>query len=526
MRSVFKYQAIMNFHRDAKCDAYDTIIVGSGIGGLTSAALLAAAGKKVLLVERHDRPGGYAHGFSRKQYLFDSGVHLTSGCGPQGYNNGQFIHQVLKAVGIQDQVEFISVNPYGRTLFPGLAVNLPQGLEPLIAELTQAFPDQGEALQALMKVCLALTEEISMANDVMPVSDPATIQAKLPTLFRYRRTTLKSALDDYLSDGRLKAVLASLWPYLGLPPSRLSFLYWSIMFIGYTVDGAYYCKGSFQNFANALATGIKSQGGEVLYKMGVRRIEVDQGQVKGVMLDNGQHIAAPIVISNADMRQTVYSMVGAEHFTALFIKKLQRARSSSSIFVVYIATDLDLTKLDVAHESFYFDSFDHEASYTTALSGKANWFSATVPTLIDPSLAPAGEHLIMLTTLVAYDAVRSWKAAKQNYQDRILAMAEVHIPGLKDHLLWIESGTPRTMERYTLNEYGAAYGWEPSPEQIGPNRPGNESSIGGLYFAGHWSAPGGGVYGVTVSGVQTAQAILGSKNLAEFWQQFDKSMNA
>ena len=511
----------MNFHRDAQQDAYDSIIIGSGIGGLTSAALLATVGKKVLLVERHDRPGGYAHGFSRKQYRFDSGVHLTSGCESQGYRNGQFIHRVLKATGIEDQVEFIPVNPYGRTVFPGLTLDMPQGLEAFITELSRTFPDQATALQELMKTCLALTEEISIANDVMPVSDPATIQAQLPTLFRYRRTTLKSALDDYLSDERLKSLIASLWPYLGLPPSRLSFLYWSIMFIGYTVDGAYYCKGSFQNFANALANGIKAKGGEVLYKTGVRRIEVERKQVKGVILDNGQRIAAPIVISNADMKQTVYSMVGAEHFSPVFIKKLARARPSSSLFVVYIATDLDLTRLGITHESFYFDSFDHEASFTTALSGHANWFSATVPTLIDPSLAPEGEHLIMLTTLVAYDAVPSWKAAKQSYQDKLLDMAETHIPGLKSHLLWVESGTPRTMERYTLNEFGAAYGWEPSPEQIGPNRLGHDSSIDGLYFAGHWSAPGGGVYGVTVSGVQTAQAILGIKTQSEFWQQFD-----
>ena len=64
---------------------YDVIVIGSGIGGLTSAALLAKSGKSVLVLEAHDRPGGYAHGFKRKKYQFDSGVHLISGCGEQGY---------------------------------------------------------------------------------------------------------------------------------------------------------------------------------------------------------------------------------------------------------------------------------------------------------------------------------------------------------------------------------------------------------------------------------------------------------
>lgn len=141
----------------------------------------------------------------------------------------------------------------------------------------------------------------------------------------------------------------------------------------------------------------------------------------------------------------------------------------------------------------------------------------TVPTLVDDSLAPENEHLLILTALLPYTATDSWKQKKQQYVDKIVSIAEHYIPTLSEHIVFIDAGSPATMERYTQNYQGAAYGWDVSPEQVGALRAQNQSPIEGLYFSGHWCSPGGGIYGVSLSGVQAAQRVLGIKKQSDLW---------
>ena len=496
---------------------YDVIIIGSGIGGLTAGALLARAGKSVLLLEQHDRPGGYAHGFKRKRYQFDSGVHLTSGCGLHGYRGGQVIRKVLQAVDCYQDMEFIAVDPFCHAVYPGLTISLPQSIDAYVAALAEHFPDQEQGLRGLIALCVEISEQAAKADDMLGGSDSGQVREQLSTLFQYRRATLADVWGEFIQDERLRSIFATNWPYVGLPPEKVSFLYWATMFAGYLVDGAYYCKGGFQQFANTLAQAITRNGGVTAYKCPVRQIVIEAGSVAGVRLEDGRRITAGSVVANADMRQTVYRLVGEQHFPRRFISKLSRMSHSASIFAVYIATDLDLQALNVAHESFYYQDSDHEKNFTAVQEGEFTWLSVTAPTLVDPGLAPPGRHIIMLTTLLSYDCVDSWQESKPVFVQKMLDLAARYIPGLKDHLLLVDAGSPATMQRYTLNSHGAAYGWDASPEQVGANRIGNRAPIAGLYFAGHWSSPGGGVYGASVSGMQAAQEILGIREQRCFW---------
>jgi len=495
-------------HTESKQESYDAVVVGAGIGGLSTAALLAKAGKSVLLLERHDRAGGYAHSFKRRQFHFDSGVHLVSGCGPTGYQNGSAIYQVCQAVGIDTNTLFMPIKSYARAVYPGLEITLNSGEEALIDGLCKHFPQEKQNLLKLIRLCKTLAEEAMLAESVLEQSRSSRVSPAelLAHLFRYRRTTLTEALAEHLSDPRLRQVCASLWPYLGLPPSRLSFLYWACMMAGYTYEGGYYCRGSFQAYANALANAIETLGGEVLLNASVRRIAVEQNHVTGVVLENGQFIQTACVVSNVDAHQTADWLIGREHLPAAYQRQLAQLESSTAIFVSYLATDLPMQ--DHPHESFFYDSFDHEAAYTSTQTGNFNWFSATLPSLQDPSLAPSGQHIMLLTTLCPFDVGQSWRQAKAIFQERLLDKAEQQFPGLRQHLLFIESGSPRTSERYTLNYQGAAYGFAPSPDQIGPGRPGVRGPIPGLYHTGHWTRPGGGVAGVSVSALLAAEAVL------------------
>ncbi len=507
-------------HTESEKEVYDVVVIGAGIGGLSTGALLAKTGKSVLIVERHDRPGGYAHGFKRRNVHFDSGVHLVSGCSSEGYGNGNTINKICRAVGIDPEALFIPVPSYARAVFPELEIPLRAGEAAFVAGLTEHFPQEKEGLLALIRLCKVLAEEAMLAEEVLAQSKATRVSPMqmLGNLFRYRRTTLAEALDEFLIDSRLKSACAMLWPYLGLPPSQLSFLYWASMMAGYTYEGGYYCRGSFQIYANQLAATIENQGGEVLLNSSVRRICVEQGKACGIVLENGQLIRAETVVSNIDSRHTAELLVGREHLPNGYCESLAKLSPSLSIFASYIATDLPISEQDHAHEGFFFESFDHEASYSLSQAGQSNWFSATLPSMTDNSLAPPGQSIIMLTTLCPFDVGQSWRIAKRGFQQRLLEKAERHFPGLNDHLLVVESGSPRTMERYTLNQQGSAYGFAPSPDQIGPNRPGVVGALPGLFHTGHWTRPGGGVAGVSVSALLAAQAVLGIVKQEDFWK--------
>lgn len=499
---------------------FDVIVIGSGMGGLTAAGLLAKLGLSVLVLEQHDRPGGYAHSFKRKRYLFDAGVHLTSGCGLAGYAGGQVIRRILQALEVEQQVQFIPINPFAHAAYPGFSVDLPQSITALVEAMRNRFPDQIAGLSALLQLCLNIAEQAAIADEVMTTQDSAFIQAQLALLLQYRHATLAEVWGDFIQHPELQSIFASQWPYLGLPPSQVSFVYWATMFIGYLEDGAYYCRGGFQKLAEVMVDGMLKHTGSIRYNTAVTKIKVTDNKVEGVILASGEHIAAKVVISNADLRHTIHKMVGEAYFPKRYIARLNRMEPSLSIFVVYIGTNLDVNQCGAHHEAFYYADADHEISYKQTLSGELSWLSVTIPTLVDPSLAPPGHHIVMLTTMVDADSQQNWSAAKPEMVSKVLALAEQKLPGLQDHIVVIEAGSPATLERYTSNYKGAAYGWACTPAQTGPNRLQHRSPIDGLFFAGHWVAPGGGVYGACFSGMQATQQILGVVGQSKLWQLF------
>jgi len=502
----------------AVAGTYDAIVIGTGLGGLTAAAILARSGKRVLAVERHDRVGGYAHSFRRGPYLFDAAVHLVGGC-----EGGYLIDRLLRGLGVRDRCDFAPVDPCYQTHFPDFSLSAPTGLHQFTGAHQRAFPDDASGIQTFLEECSEIRTDTSrLLAGERPESRGTALQ-RFNALQNRRKSTVADVMNTHVAGARARAALTTLWPYVGLPPQRLSFVYWASMLMSYVDEGAYYCRGTFQVLANTLADVVRESGGDVALRCQVRKIDIDASGVAGIVLDDGRRIAGRTVLSNADARQTVDELVGREHFPARYQRGMNRLQPSLSALVAYLATDVPTDALPEAHESFYYTSWDHEASYAECLTGAPSWFTLTVPTAIDPDLAPAGESLIVFTTLVPFDAAANWREVKKSYKQWIIDAIGAVVPGLSSHLKLIDVGTPQTMQRYTRNSAGALYGWALSPSQIGPGRPSVDPPVPGLYLAGHWTQPGGGVYGVVTSGVLAARAILGHATEDALWRSLERA---
>jgi phytoene dehydrogenase-like protein len=482
-----------------RSDHYDVVVVGTGLGGVSTAALLARHGMRVLAVERGDGPGGYAHAFRRGPYLFDPAIHVIP--------EAEFVRGLLRYLGVEDQVELVAVDALYGVGFPGFAGKLPLGRAPFVEAHLRLFPHEAAGFARFFEVCERVFQDAAELPMKLSLTDLGEAANRFPTLFRYRGATVGEVLDEHLSDARLKALVTAGWSYMGLPPSRLSFLHFCQL-LNVIIDGSYHCRGSFQRLVDAFVTALERDGGELVLGTAVTRVVVEGGRARGVVLADGRSVRADVVVSNADPRRTFEDLVGREHLPARFLGRIRRLRPSLSAFLLFAGSTLDLEAMGASHDNFLFDHWDHDTTMEDVLAGRPGGTSVNVPTLVDRSLAPAGEHAVIVRALAPYDIGEPWGERKAAYTDELLAACERAYPGFRDSLTFSEAATPLVLERYTGNLQGACYGWEISPEQVGSQRASHDTPVPGLYLAGHWAPEGAGSFRTMTSGINTAQLVL------------------
>jgi phytoene desaturase len=500
-------------NHEASKSAYDVVIVGGGIGGLTAGAFLAQAGKQVLVVEQEDRAGGYAREFQHGPYNINPALHVIMGCGPTGPSGHGLIDSVLTQLGVREQCEFVAVDPFYRVKLPDFQIDVPAGRDAYLEAHQRAFPEEAKGLGDLFSLCSQIYQEFVRFPIVPQWRDWALMPVRFPKHFRYANATLGSVLKQFLSSPRSRAAYAALWPYLGLPPSRVSFLQWATMMTSYTEEGAFYCRGGFQSLADALANGLANHGGELVLGTRITKIYAANSCVQGIALESGQEIKASVVISNIDARATFQDLLEAGQVPSRYVRRLSRLEPSLSVLGLHLGTDLDVHALGVPKVTMI-APWDPDSVYTDALSGRASGLGMHIPTVCDESLAPPGEHLVILQALVPSDADDLSPLASARFAETLLEQADSVLPDLQNHVTFVEGTSVEEQQQYPLHRIGPMYGWAASPQQAGPRRLPNRTPVEDLLLVGHWTQPGHGIWTVVLSGINVARLVLG-RSIAE-----------
>jgi phytoene desaturase len=483
---------------------YDVIIIGAGLGGLVCGTLLASKGLRVAIFEKKATVGGCCTSFTRKGFTFDLSVQSIGGCGEGGR-----VWRLLNDLGLRKNIELFPLDPAREYHFPDMRIQQYADLNSHVEYLSSLFPQERDGIKKVYQIYCSLAEEIDRFPYSLSWFDPAHVEREFPFTFRYREETLQGLLDALITDPRLKVILGVRSSYALLPPSRFSVIAMAALEMSYLQGGVAVLKGKMEDLPLLLAEALLKQDGQLHTHHEVKGIIVEKGKAQGVHLKDGGTITSRTVVSNADATTTFLRMIGEEFLPPGWAKRLKGMKPSFSYFIIYLGVKV---KLDLScSNNEVFPQFDLEEEYQFLEEGQmppSPPYYLLAPSLVNPTHAPEGHSTVCLSYKAPYRLEGGWDTgAKEALGERLIAQAEEMIPDLRHRVVLNVSASPVTIERMTGNRWGAAYGWAQIPRQAGIYRLNRVSPIDGLYLAGHWTAPGGGVAAAMASGQITADVI-------------------
>ncbi|RTY37564.1 FAD-dependent oxidoreductase [Chlorobium phaeovibrioides] len=487
----------------------DVLVVGSGIGGLTTAALLQQQGFRVAVFEKNRFPGGSCSSFSRSGYTFDAGASVFYGFAGDGQSGTLNLHEkIFRKLGVTvptvpDPVQihyhlpggFSLAACYDRTLF--------------LERLQAAFPHEREGILKFY----AELEDVYDILSSLPAGSLEDIRHLLRVGGSFPLKTAALAVKTFQSMGKRARQHIS-------DPALLHFIdieaySWALQDAVSTPlvnagicladrhhGGINYPLGGSGSIARGLVEGFQACGGEMRYGTEVSEILVDKGSAMGVRLADGSVVRARAVVSNATVWDTFNRLVDDNRYRI----PMDRFIEAPSWFQLYLGVEGSVVPegMDVHH--VLVDDWSR-------FSDSGGTLYCSVPSLLDPSLAPSGRHCVHAFVTDRADewaglepGSAEYRARKDERTRELLERLESLMPGISAGCELTISATPLTHQRY-LNRHNGSYGPLLRPGQNILLKPQNTTPVKNLFATGDSTFPGQGVIAVTYSGVSCASFI-------------------
>lgn len=465
-----------------KKSGYDAVIIGSGLGSMTCGAILAKAGKKVLLLEKHYVAGGFTHVFKRKDYEWDVGIHYV------GDVHKDFTFMSILFDYITDhQLKWQEMDEvYDRVVLGDKVYDFRSGKENFIEMLYERFPGEERAIDEYIKAVYAATgsnRRFFQERALPPILSKLVGNFLTKNYYKWSDRTTKDVLDSLTDNEELKAVLAGQYGDHGLPPGESSFAIQSVVNKHYWKGGAF-PVGGCQRIAETIIPVIEKAGGAIAVRAGVEKVIVENGTAVGVLMEDGTRIDAPMIISGAGYLNSMGKLLDTDVQKAIGFNPDKGVPPSTSHICLYIGLKENLRELGIGNTNYWvYPHNDHDRGVKEYLEDPSKPFPVTYisfPSLKDPEWEERypGKSTIEMITLAPYDWFKKWEnerwkhrgedyeAYKEELSQRLLKELYKQFPQLEGKIDYYELSTPLSTKHFVHYDKGEIYGLDHTPARF------------------------------------------------------------
>ncbi|HET8848911.1 MAG TPA: NAD(P)/FAD-dependent oxidoreductase, partial [Marinobacter sp.] len=503
---------------------YDAIVIGSGIGGLTTAACLSKLGKKVAVFEQHYTAGGFTHSYDRNGYEWDVGVHYIGDMGANHTLGKQLFDHITDG-----QLKWAPMDAHYDRIFLGdQHIDLVAGPANFANALKAAFPGEGNAIDTYLGYLKAVSS--AMPSVVIKKMLPERLAGPLGALVRrqapaYLNKTTREVLESLTSNQTLIATLTGQWGDNGLPPAQSSFIIHALIARHY-LHGGYYPVGGASEMARTIIPVIQQSGGDVFTYADVTRILINKGRATGVRMADGTDVQAPLVISNAGVFNTFGKLLpeDAPHRDD-YLQKLGQVKRSMASVCLYIGLKDTAENLQLPKTNFWiYPGADYEGQlqrfWEDPEKADIPLTYISFPSAKDPTFETRypGRSTIEIVAPGPYEWYAEWadqpwgkrgeayEAMKEAYAQRLLEKLYDKLPHLRGKVDYYELSTPLSTNYFCRYEHGEIYGLDHTPERFEQDWLKPKTRIPGLYLTGQ-DVLTCGVVGAMIGGLMTTIAV-------------------